>query len=272
MPMDPLRGGREDKPVSAYSEVLQLFNKSAKAKKLQERFRSALEEVHNYHRALWPGQHVKMLKHKRSKAVASSQDQWFRQNTVSTSVLVSYMVFAIRCKHRRPQERLTAWEGLTKLLSPFLALGGLRLPFTRLGTGTSVELRVDVQGTVRLRDLWSNEFFQSHLRKSWQKDRDDARKPWVSGQFDGNSRVPVANVVVFLLDPQHPRSMEDLVVGPTFSLLTHLANFLDRNVENLGSAEIVSGTSRKRRMSTWMVRSQVEKAARKLWSGEEPWH
>ena len=36
MPMDPLRGGREDKPVSAYSEVLQLFNKSAKAKKAKK--------------------------------------------------------------------------------------------------------------------------------------------------------------------------------------------------------------------------------------------
>lgn len=110
MPMDPLGGGLENEPVSAYSEALQLFNTSCKSKKLQERFRGAQEEVYNYHRALWPGQRVKMLKHKRSKALESSQDQWFRQNTVSTSVLVSYMVFAIRCKHRRPRERVTAWE------------------------------------------------------------------------------------------------------------------------------------------------------------------
>lgn len=145
------------------------------------------------------------------------------------------------------------------------------MPFTRLGTDAAVTLRVDVQGTVKLRDLWSSEFFQAHLRKSWQKDRDNPRKPWVSGQYDGNGRVALANVVVFLLDLQHPKRMEDLVVGNAFGLLTHLANFLDRNVENLGAAEIVSGTSRKKRMATWMVRSQVEKAARKLWSGEESW-
>ena len=222
---------------------------------------------------MWPGVDVELLQTKFSSGSEEQQKSWLDHSTIPTSWLVAFFVYKVNFKFGNRSDRTVAWKAMSAILAALLAgIGQFSIPHARFGDGANVDLVVDTQGHVQFSDIWTTQFYTSQARRWWTKDRGDSGKPWVSVEFAAGHTVPLLDIIVFLLDPQHSRQFQDRVRGVVLPLLTHVAGVLDDNVKSLSSQSNARGPSRKRkRISTILVRTHVEQAATRIWNRTDLW-
>ena len=191
---------------------------------------------------MWPGVDVELLQTKFSSGSEEQQKSWLDHSTIPTSWLVAFLVYKVNFKFGNRSDRTVAWKAMSAILAALLTgIGQFSIPHARFGDGANVDLVVDTQGHVQFSDIWTTQFYTSQARRWWTKDRGDSGKPWVSVEFAAGHTVPLLDIIVFLLDPQHSRQFQDRVRGVVLPLLTHVVGVLDDNVKSLSSQSNARG-------------------------------
>ncbi|CAE7248673.1 ANKRD50, partial [Symbiodinium sp. CCMP2456] len=256
-------------------EALRLFWRTQKDSKRLQAFRSARQNIRDYHRMIWPGFKVPEREPKQnpfSKGRADvDQEAWFRERTMTTSVLLATAAYSIHFKYRVPKDRDKACKGFAKLLSMLAStLGGFELELDRFGDDQRVDVAVDFGGRVSGHDFWTTEFYDEHIADSWEADRRDAAKPWISSA-SGLEHVSLAELLCFALDPQHTTAIQDSLLCRVFNMMSEIAEYLDslcskaqREADFLTDAQ---QTKNQKRQKHHVVSVLVEQVARKLWEG-----
>ena len=166
---------------------------------------------------MWPGVDVELLQTKFSSGSEEQQKSWLDHSTIPTSWLVAFLVYKVNFKFGNRSDRTVAWKAMSAILAALLTgIGQFSIPHARFGDGANVDLVVDTQGHVQFSDIWTTQFYTSQARRWWTKDRGDSGKPWVSVEFAAGHTVPLLDIIVFLLDPQHSRQFQDRVRGLCF--------------------------------------------------------
>ena len=258
-------------------DMMGLFARTQKSKKQGDRFRGAWETVQTYHELMWPGVGVSLLDVKFSEKHDSDQTSWLSLRTIPTSGLFAYFAYCCNYSYKTNADRAAAWGGMTKLMGGLHnCLGSFTVTFTRCGRldGVSGDLEVDSQGHVFLSQFFTRAFWLDHAKTLWKNDLKDGKKSWihVHATHSEECKISLADLLVFLLDPQHPRSFMDLAAPRAFELLTEIAYLVDDHVEDMSSDTrgFDSGCKRKRASSAEMQYS-VQEIAKKLWSGSVAW-
>ena len=244
-------------------------------KKIMQLWTGNVANVLDMHNRIWPGEHIDLLKPKFGKCDQDmEQEVWFLESTMPTSMLVSFIAFAVNNKHRKRELRAKAAQGLSTLLSIlFAAFDGGYIEHVTHGTEIEQQVFVDSTGLVNGLSLWTREFFVSKVMRTWRSDYEDVSKPWVTHE-NGSGKIGLAEFLVFCLDPQHDPDLMDHLLEPALNILSYVALHLDGSVNLLNrSAETdMSKLIYKNRIRTARNVKTVwaEQIANKLWNGEAP--
>lgn len=228
------------------------------------------------HETIWPGENIESLKAKHAKPCDGDENQevWLRERTIPTSLFISFIVHQIAFKFRNLRDRAFASTAFGNLiLTMTTSLNGIDLRHTRFGSDDVVTIRVDPNGSVDGQLVWAEAFYVSRIRRTWDQDRDNIDKPWVTSRF-GRGSVMLIEILTFLFDPQHDRDLTNLLWEPSLDLISQIAAQLDnsiadffRNSDAIDMADV--SMKSKRRMSSAFKNVWAEQIAQKLWKGEE---
>ena len=262
-------------------QAASLFTRSTSNKKVIESVRANGETVKQYHALIWPGMSCdsilsKMASKKRTRD--NSQEAWLRENTMSTSMYVSFMLMTMNHKFRNVIDRSTACNSFQNLVNLLAAsLGGFSLGMVPYGSKNNEEntVHIDSSGFVDASAFWTQEFYYGHVRGPWGKDFTNENKTWVTTKH-GLGRVHLAQLICFSLDPQHTAHLRGTLEGEMFNLMSHFARVLDdsvdmiaRDIESLG----LTGQFRSKKKLRRVVKTMwVERVAKKLWDHEDSCH
>ena len=261
-----------------FDKALQPFFLTKSEKKLMMSYHNNMPAIQEMHRAIWPGEDIKLLRPKHSKSRGSqdlSQDTWFMETTMPTSVYVSLIIFTISCKFRQRSDRAHAAMGFTSLCSTLCGvLNGSSLQHIKIGSGRSVTLTVSDTGTLPGHQFWSSTYFTQHIDKIWREDVDDESKPWVAHSNGLANLIHLSEIICFCLDPQHPKQVQNDLWDATLALVSQIAKYLDDGLPQLlrVSEDINitnSGSKNKRRLASNIKTIWAERVARKVWDGED---
>ena len=217
------------------------------------------------------------LKAKHAKQFSGGDDNqevWFRERTIPTSLLISFIVHQITFKFRNLRDRAFASVAFGNLiLTMTTSLNGIALRHTPFGSDNVVTIRVDSNGSVDGQLLWTEAFYVSRIRRAWDQDRDNIDKPWVTSGF-GRGNVMLIEFLTFLFDPQHGCDLTNSLWEPSLDLISQIAAQLDNSIvglyRNSDTVDMaVSSMKSRKRFSSTIKAVWVEQIARKLWSGEE---
>lgn len=244
--------------------------------KIRENWKSNERHVVEIHEKIWPGEPIDKLRSKHYENVAGAEDQtiWFRESTMPTSMLVSFVVFALSNKYRTVRVRAKTAEGFSTLCSMvFSHLQGTVVPHTQHGTDDHVNLDVTTTGTVCGSHLWSPDFFRRRVKRTWIDDFQNESKPWLTHE-NGLGTVFLSEYLVFCLDPQHSVDLRNELLGPTWTLFSYIALHLDESVERLqANAQDVSmcdtDFKNKKRTASNVKTVWCEMVASKVWKQED---
>lgn len=254
---------------------------------MSERWNRAIEQVKELHRRLWPGCDITLLQSKYKRIAmtlhTSEQVTWFKEATIPTSMFFSTICHLISCKFRGIQDRAFASSSFSKLVLVLRAtLDGISLehtPFSDRSCDESEQgqfgnLVVDASGLCHGLRFWDRDFWNAHVREVWDADFRNDLKTWVTVQ-DGTGMVPLASLIAFTLDPQHPRGLSSSLMSDTLSLITEVARVLDDSVylfrpDDAGARpDVVKNRQLHKRILRTVF---AERVAQKLWSGKEHRH
>ena len=227
---------------------------------------------------MWPGIEIKLLvpkqAHNQKVPARTADDQafWARQNTMPTSMLMAYTMFAIHNSYRNAAVRAKAVEGLASIVSLMAScLGGFQLQHKRFGDESSCILRVDTTGNIDALSFWTPGFFRQHVYRLWAADFALDNKTWITHE-PGMGKIPFAEVLAFCLDPSHKPAFKQLVTSGVLTLLTYLAHELDEAVprirhdaEAMPSTAAAKNTAKRARKTATLL----ESVANTVWSGQD---
>lgn len=242
-----------------------------------KRLRAARDHVTEWHNRLWPGVEIQRLRSKYVKLNVvqhNTQQQWFNEATIPTSVLMSIACHFMSFKFLQLTSRAASCTGFGKLIT-FIASStdGFNLSHHPFGSQTEIDLTVDNVGFVDASQFWSPEFWQSEVQGLWERDFQHEGKTWVDSA-DGIGRVPLSSLLSFALDPQHPANLTQQLASRVYNLITEIAYILDSSVDLLGRERTelkVSTVKSKHRHRKILCSVYAERAVNKLWSGEVSW-
>ncbi|CAE7811005.1 unnamed protein product [Symbiodinium sp. CCMP2592] len=199
----------------------------------------------------------------------ADQDAWFKERTITTSVLLATAAYSINHKHKTRVDRAKACKGFAKLLSMLASTtGGFTLEHDRFGDDERLHLAVDFGGRLSGQDFWTTEFYDQHVQDSWEADRRNDKKPWISSA-SGLEQVSLAELLCFALDPQHTAAIQDSVLCRVLNLLSEIAEYTDSACSKVQrDAEVMTDLQRvksKQKRKHHVVRVLTERVVRKLW-------
>lgn len=207
------------------------------AKKLLENFRSNLENVKECHHLIWPGfcedlLDSKFTSMKKRARAEHDQEVWLREHTISTSMYVSLMYFAMSNKYRNIDDRAhacTAFEQVFNMVASIL--GGFAVEHVPIGSQDNqvLDLLVDTGGRVDSSNLWTQDFYARYARGAWAKDFQSEQKTWVTTRH-GVGRISLAQFLCFSCDPQHNVDLRGKLSRELFNLLSEFGRLLDETV------------------------------------------
>lgn len=237
-----------------------------------------MDAIMKFHQLIWPGEEVHLRKPKFARGEGGlHQNYWFRETTVPTSWYVAFIGFSLNNKHRTKIDRAHAATAFKHTcISICAGLNGMSLKHIQFGSDQRTTLAIGMNGVIdSALQVWTEAFYVRFVRKHWEGDFTDDTKPWITSP-SGLTNVAFAELVVFCLDPQHPKQLNELLVECAWSLLSQFALLLDENVvvfqrqvediNSLGHA----GVKNRKRHATIVKTVWVELAARKIWKGEDP--
>lgn len=248
------------------------------AKKLLENFRSNLENVKECHHLIWPGfcedlLDSKFTSVKKRPRAEHDQEVWLREHTISTSMYVSLMYFAMSNKYRNIDDRAhacTAFEQVFNMVASIL--GGFALEHVPIGSQDNqvLDLLVDTGGRVDSANLWTQDFYTRYARGAWAKDFQSEQKTWVTTRH-GVGRISLAQFLCFSCDPQHNVDLRGKLSRELFNLLSEFGRLLDetvslmskdvRDLDHLAMACKNQGRVSRSAKTVW-----VETVANELWN------
>ena len=147
-------------------QALGLFFRTQKDSKRLASFREDKQTIQDHHRMIWPGFEVPEREPKQNPFSRGRRDMdqkaWFRERTMTTSVLMATAAFSMHCKYRGPKDRAKGCEGFAKLLSMLAStMGGFELELDRFGDDQQLDLVVDFEGRVSGQDFGQRSFITS---------------------------------------------------------------------------------------------------------------
>ena len=233
-----------------------------------------MEATLEIHRCMWPGIQIEkpFLRSKHSPT-AADQKLWFHENTISTAMVIAYLVFTMAYKFKNCIDRLKSHTTFQKMLLHCLkTLGSISFPHARFGDDANLTLKLDMSSgeMVDARCFWTLDFYNDYVSIVWAKDIGNQRKTWLVSK-SGYGLVRFSELLSFCLDPQHPAALLDRLVGPAYEIMTHFSRNLDENMILLTESTFsgkTSSISKKRPIAVTMsLRAQM---ASLIWSGREP--
>lgn len=203
------------------------------------------------------------------------QEVWLRENTLSTSLMISTMVFCINFKFRNIQDRNVACDGFLQLFNMLVsALGNIRMDIVPHGSEDNqlVTLHVDGTGHLDGQQFWSERFYVKYVGRSWNQDVQNEQKKWLKSSH-GLGRVHLVELICFSLDPQHNEFLKGTLLPECWNMLSQFARLLDDSIEfyRCGMDPLSFGEQLKnfQRVSRAVKSVWLEALARMVWSGED---
>ncbi len=260
-----------------------LFFRTSTSTKVRLKIRSNFTHIRDYHHLIWPGVEVVQLLSKMSKPSVRGQPQagqdqevWLRENTLSTSLMISTMVFCINFKFRNLQDRNAGCDGFLQMFNMLVsAMGSIRMEIIPHGSEDNqlVTLQVDRTGHVDGQQFWSERFYVRHVSRSWNQDVQNQGKQWLKSNH-GLGRVHLVELLCFSLDPQHNEFLKGALLPECWNILSQFAKLLDESVElyRCGMDPLSFGDQLKnlKRVSRAVKSVWLEALAQLVWSGEDP--
>ncbi|CAE7811025.1 unnamed protein product [Symbiodinium sp. CCMP2592] len=145
--------------------------------------------------------------------------------------------------------------------------GGFTLEHDRFGDDERLHLAVDFGGRLSGQDFWTTEFYDQHVQDSWEADRRNDKKPWISSA-SGLEQVSLAELLCFALDPQHTAAIQDSVLCRVLNLLSEIAEYTDSACSKVQrDAEVMTDLQRvksKQKRKHHVVRVLTERVVRTI--------
>lgn len=252
------------------------FLRTKNPKKALASFRKASNTIDDVHRQIWPGVIIEKMrtKHHLQSVNDNLQQMWFNEKTMSSSAFVAFAVFAVSNKYRTILDRATACTAFVSLIHLVCSsTGGFELDHWPAGHDSDipVKLHVDGNGFVDGRVFWDSDFFISSVRRTWRNDYQNNKKDWLMSHDGRASKMSLAELICFCLDPQHGVEMQDAVVSPVLDLMSEICVILDRSrrLSNLDRLADSIDFKNKRKMRSAVKRVWVQEIAEKVWCGED---
>ena len=222
------------------------------------------------HNRIWPGLSLpSYVIPKQSSATVSSDSQqvlWVSQSAVRTSLLVSFIAWAMTASKRSHEDRVRGKKLLEILLARLLAsVGSICLRFQKYGLQSFQELSVGSNQLLEGMSVWPVlERLRQQLKLKWDMMRCDTRTPRaVTTFFDQPS---LTDFLFFALDER--AGVGHLCGGMALSLFSQIAYLLDEHVQSMGSVEGLDMATRcrKKRHYKAFQHEAACKAAMQLWT------
>ena len=259
------------------AQALKLFSRTQNDKKRVENYRNSKDSIKNNHRMIWPGLRIPDFVPKQNPfskqqaAAAQDQEVWFREKTMSTSLLMATLAFSANNKYRNVADRDAACAGFSKLLLLLCStLGGVTLQHERFGDDQLMDCQADFSGNMQGSEFLTESLYNQHIKAAWEADCQNSKKNWISSP-SGLERIPLSELICFALEGQRKAVLQDELLGRVFNLLSEIAERIDSSCAQLQrETEVLTRqqhVKNKKRNKTYVVSVLVEKVAQKLWDG-----
>ena len=194
----------------------------------------------------------------------TGDELWGDQTARPTTICMSHLLSAIRCKHRRPADRHHPMVSLKSLLVRLCSVVGVALQVTGLGCNYPKPFQVETDGRIQggPQSVMSV-FLEERIEGHWNARRNTSAFPYLTSSF---ADLTIWELILFMLDRSIVDDADFADIEPAmvqfgYQLYSLMTEHLDSNLMSVCSLVPKSETLRKMTVRTTTLQSHRNRRA-----------